>query len=135
MGTLLIAFTLLLAGGVVSDFLDARALRDHGVYADGVIVKVHHGFGRGRDYVVAEFTTRDGRQVTAEVDNIYWRPVPQVGDRTSVVYDPAKPADNVADAGRGPDYIVPWGYAVVAVILGAGSVAIVRNIVRIKRRG
>ncbi|BCJ75089.1 hypothetical protein CS0771_46330 [Catellatospora sp. IY07-71] len=103
-----------------------RRLDEHGVRAPAVVVKVD---SRGRDSsVTVLFTTADGRRVTTEVHDYYWRPRPEVGDTPTVVYDPQAPATIVRDARMGGDHVLPLLMFVLAGALGiGGSAMLVRS--------
>jgi hypothetical protein len=98
--------------GVYIAYTNAVTLRDHGVRTQAVVTEVHGG----RDAsVTLQFTTRDGRAITADVGNYDWSPHPRVGDTPTIVYDPRDPRGLVADARLGPDFLAAW-------FLAAGSV-------------
>jgi hypothetical protein len=111
-GSLLGVVAVAAAVGAVACWTDAVALRDHGIRAEALVLQVHGG---KNSYVVLEFATRDGRDVTAEVGNYSWRPTPRSGDTATILYDPADPTGNVADVRTGPDFLAAW-------LLGAGAV-------------
>ena len=92
----------------------------------GEVVGVHDTSGKFEDsYVIVEFTTADGRDVRARVEEYRWRPEPRIGDRPLLRYDPAHPARYVRDDRMGDDPIENvmltsfalglLGFAVVAV--------------------
>ncbi|MGL5852403.1 MAG: DUF3592 domain-containing protein [Phycicoccus sp.] len=79
-----------------------------------------HDSDRVKDsYVVIRFTGTDGQVVTADVGNYRWVPEPQVGDRPEIVYDPADPSGNVADARISPDFSAVWFLAIGAFLAAA----------------
>lgn len=99
--------------GAYIAYTNAVTLRDHGVRARAVLTAVHDG----RDSsVTLQFTTRDGRSVTADVGSYYWSPHPRVGDTPTIIYDPTDPSGLVTDARLGPDFFVVWLVAVGGVI-------------------
>lgn len=100
-----------LAGGWYSLGL-ATALRDHGVRTQGEVTEIHDA-GRD-DYVVVRFHDVQGEEVVADVGNYRWDPEPRIGDKPEVIYDPANPDGNVADARLGPDFSAP-------IFLGIGA--------------
>lgn len=106
--------------GAAVAYDSATALRDHGRRAAGLVVEVHAE--RRDNYVVVEFYDTVGKQVTAEVGNYRWDPVPQVGDRPELVYDPQDPSGNVADVRTGPDFPSVWAFAVGGLLATALAV-------------
>lgn len=118
-GWLFVAMALACAAFAVSTYSDTAALCGSGVVTEAEVVEVHDG----RDpYVVLRFRTQQGAEVLADVGNYYWDPTPQVGDRQTVLYDPAQPADNVADTRLGPSYLATW----LLGVGGAAAAALVR---------
>lgn len=94
----------------------ATALKDHGVRTQAEVMDIH----RARDsYVVVRFRDTQGDEVFAEVGNYRWDPEPRIGDRPTIIYDPANPDGNVADARMGPDLLAPAFLGAGAVIAGA----------------
>ena len=111
---LLVVF-LACAGGLVVSYQNATALRDHGIRTTAQVLEVHGG---KNSYVLLSFEGA-GQQVTAEVGNFYWDPEPRVGDRPTVLYDPADPVNNVADVRLGPDFLTPWLVGIGGFVAGA----------------
>lgn len=115
----------LLVGAVVSALavfaMDTRAtaLRDHGLTARATLVEVHPGVRGDHAYVIAEYATAKGRWVTAEVDTFEMHPAPQLGERATVLYDPAHPRSNVVDARLGPDMTTEWFLTGLSLLSGA----------------
>jgi hypothetical protein len=65
--------------------------------------------------------------VIAEVGNFSWSPEPRVGDRPTVLYDPADPVNNVADVRSGPDFLTPWLVGIGGLVAGALVVPTIRG--------
>jgi Protein of unknown function (DUF3592) len=97
-------------------YMDAVALRDHGVTTVGEVVDIHGGRSK---YVVVRFRNTTGAEVSAEVGNYSWEPKPRVGDHPELVFDPGDPAGNVADARTGPDFLSVWLWGLGAALAGA----------------
>jgi hypothetical protein len=96
-------------------------LRDHGLFADGVVVEVHDG--RWAEVVVG-FETDDGQQVQAPVRDYRWDPPPRVGDAARVLYDPENAIDSARDTRVPLDTGGPWLLGGLSVaLLGAGIAA------------
>jgi hypothetical protein len=112
-GWFLVIIAAVCAVFAVSTYQNAVALRDKGLTAEAEVLEVHDGRS---GYVVLRFRTQEGRDVTADVGNYYWRPKPRVGDRQTVLYDPAQPDGNVADTRMGPDFMATWFLGVGGVI-------------------
>lgn len=104
------------AGGLIVSYQNATALRDHGRSATARILEVHRGKS---SYVLLSFEGANHQQVIAEVGNFSWSPEPRVGDRPTVLYDPADPVNNVADVRSGPDFLTPWLVGIGGLVAGA----------------
>ena len=113
---MLLVTSLACAGGLVYSYQHATALRDHGIRVAAKVLEVHEGKD---SHVLLSFEDAGHRQVTAQVGNFYWSPEPRVGDRPTVVYDPADPVNNVADARMGPDFFTPWCVGIVGLVAAA----------------
>lgn len=105
------------AFGAVVAFGAAIALRDRGVEVTGEVIGVHTA-GRTSEVTVT-FPDGRGRMVVADVGNYLFDPEPQIGDRPRLIYDPADPEWNVADARLGPDFSAGWFFSVGAVVAAA----------------
>ncbi|TDC70815.1 DUF3592 domain-containing protein [Actinomadura sp. GC306] len=98
-------------------YWEATILRDEGVPATGLVEKIGRP-NKGPRYADVRFTTRDGRAVSARVDN--WQGLPAEGDRVAVCYAPRKPRKYVQDARVCPDFgVVRFG-----VVTGSGSLGL-----------
>ena len=104
--------------GVGSAYRTHR-LNTYGVRAEATLLDVH-SFSRN-SYVVAEFTTADGRRVVAKINDYYWTPTPQVGDAATILYDPAAPDEIVRDVRIGNGYLMAWVGVGLGVAMGAGG--------------
>ena len=60
----------------------------------------------------------EARQLSQQ-GNYLFDPEPQIGDRPRLIYDPADPEWNVADARLGPDFSAGWFFSVGAVVAAA----------------
>jgi hypothetical protein len=94
----LVAAAVAMALVALADHRAVTRLRDHGIFADGVVTEVDGGPSPA---VVVEFEARDGRVVRARVATGRRDPAPKAGDAARVLYDPERPEDSARD-GRLP---------------------------------
>jgi len=92
---LLIAAAVAMALAALADHRVAARLRDHGIFADGVVADVDGGPSPA---VVVQFEAADGRAVRARVADMRPDPAPHVGDAARVLYDPERPEGSARDA-------------------------------------
>jgi hypothetical protein len=90
-------------------------LNEHGVQARAVLLEVRED----GEYVVARFSTVDGRSIDVPVHDYSWDPAPQVGDTPTVIYDPQAPETLVRDARIAGDYTMTW-FAGFVIVFMAG---------------
>lgn len=112
------------AYAAVHSYEIATALRDQGQLASATVTKSEPQVGKRRPYVVVKFTSTDGRQISATVDDLYGDR-PAVGDVLDVRYAPGNPKAYIQDARQEPHFSDVWIWGGVAILSSALFTAMV----------